>query len=281
MIDFPLGVHVSIKGGFDKAVDRAKSLNCTTFQIFTSSPRSWRTKPLISENVKLFSKKYRDEGFSQIYAHMPYLANFAASDLEIRTKSHNSFLTEVLRCDLLEIPFLIIHLGSHKGVGIKKGQENLVKMLEDVLEQEVKVRILLENSAGTKNSIGNTFSDLSTIIDNFSDPNKLGICLDTCHMFAVGYDLRSKEGIEKTLEEFDSLIGKSWLKVVHANDSKGELGSGIDRHEHIGMGYIGEKGFKYFFKSIKPCPIILETPIDKIRDDRGNLEKVRSLAGIK
>ena len=210
---------------------------------------------------------------------MPYLPNLASSEEPTYGKSVETLVSEVQRCDSLDVQYLVLHLGSHKGAGLKKGQEQLLGALEKALQVEHSVMILLENSAGTKNSIGSDFKDIGYIMDNLSDISNIGICFDTCHAFAAGYDLRTGSKVTKTLEEFDSNIGLSKLKVVHSNDSTGFLGGGRDNHQHIGLGYIKEEGFRRIVEKFPKVPFILETPLDEVRDDVGNLWKIRYLAG--
>ena len=273
------GFHVSITGSIDQAVIRAKAIDCDTFQIFTRSSRSWSAKPLDDKSVELFKSYKQEYNYTEIVVHMPYLPNLASSDDIIYEKSVNTLLSEVDRCDTLDVQYLVLHLGSHKGAGIKKGQEQLINALEKAINTEHKVMILLENSAGTKNSVGSDFKDIGFIMDNLSDTTNIGLCLDTCHAFNAGYDLRTAAKVTKTLEEFDSQIGISKMKVVHANDSTSDLHGGRDNHQHIGLGYIKEEGFKHILQQFPKVPYILETPLDEVRDDVGNLWKIRFLAG--
>ncbi len=275
------GVHVSITGSIDQAIDRASTVGCDTFQMFTRSSRSWAAKPLDEQSVQLFKEKKLEKNFSEIVVHMPYLPNLASSEEPTYEKSVETLLSEVKRCDTLDVQYLVLHLGSHKGAGLKKGQEQLINALEKALQLEHSVTILLENSAGTKNSIGSEFKDIGYIMDNISDASNVGICFDTCHAFAAGYDLRTEVKVSKTLEEFDTAIGLSNLKIVHSNDSTGVLGGGRDNHQHIGLGYIKEPGFKHILAQFPNVPFILETPLDEVRDDVGNLWKIRFLAGEK
>ena len=280
MLDF--GFHVSIVGGIDKSFDNALQIgDIKTFQIFTRNSRSWISKPLSTENIKVF-KVRRNEltpMFKDIIVHMPYLPNLAAPDLEIFEKSKKMFLEEIIRCDSLGINYLVAHIGSHKGAGSNIGIHNIVRMLEFAIAMEPKVNIVLENSAGTKNSIGSKFEDINHIIELLSDPSMVNVCLDTCHAFAAGYNLASEADVEKTMEIFDRAIGYRALYLLHCNDSKGKLFSGKDRHEHIGKGNIGLFGFKALFhhKSVQNIPIILETPKKADIDYQTNLSVVRAL----
>jgi deoxyribonuclease-4 len=277
-----LGVHVSIAGSVDKAVDRARERGCNTFQIFTRNPRGWKPKDLGQEEADAFIRKLRETAIDPPVAHMPYLPNIAAPAGDVYSKSLETLIGELDRCQRLRIPYLVTHLGSHLGKGMEAGQERIVSAVNKALEASSgDVMLLLENTSGAKNSMGTKFQEIKKILDHVVQRDRVGVCLDTCHGFAGGYDLRTTQALDRTLEEFDRVIGLSHLKVVHLNDAKGELGSGLDRHEHIGLGRIGEDGFRAVLtnKVVRQLPLILETPIDARRDDYGNLEKVRELAG--
>jgi len=194
--------------------------------------------------------------------------------------SLKTLIAELDRCGRLKIPYLVTHLGSHLGRGMEVGFERIINACNVALSKvKNNVMLLLENTAGTKNSMGSSFEDIRYIIDNIAARERVGICFDTCHGFAAGYDLRDADAVQKTLEAFDKILGLRLLKAVHINDSKGKLDSHIDRHEHIGMGFIGNEGFRAILhhQSLKDLPFILETPIDNRRDDFGNLRKVREL----
>jgi len=276
-----LGVHVSISGSIDMAVDRAVERNCTTFQIFTRNPRGWKFKQLSNDEAKNFIDKLATSGIDPAVAHMPYLPNLASPKKSVYAVSLKTLIAELDRCGRLEIPYLVTHLGSHLGRGMEVGFERIIDACNVALSKvKNNVMLLLENTAGTKNSMGSSFEDIRRIIGNIGARERVGVCFDTCHGFAAGYDLRNAEAVQKTLEAFDKVLGLRLLKAIHINDSKGKLGSHADRHEHIGMGFIGDEGFRAILhhQSLKDLPFILETPIDNRRDDRGNLRKVRGLA---
>lgn len=278
-----VGIHVSISGSIDLAIDRALERKCDTFQIFTRNPRGWKFKDLSEEDVKNFTRKLADSGMAPAVAHMPYLPNLSSPKEDVYGKSVETLTAEVHRCGLLNIPYLVTHLGSHLGAGMELGYRRIIDACNKTLsEVENDVIILLENTAGTKNSMGGTFEDIRYIIDRVEQKRRVAVCFDTCHAFAAGYELRTERALSETLELFDEVIGLDLLKIVHLNDSKGDLGSRIDRHEHIGLGFIGEEGFRTILRdeTIKQLPLILETPIDKRRDDYGNLKKVRELAKV-
>ena len=273
---------VSISGSIDKSIDNAVERDCSAFQIFTRSPRSWNVKDLASEDIKNFKEKLGQSKIERlaIAAHMPYLPNLASPAKDAYEKSVNTLIKEVERCGKLGVPYLVAHLGSHLGTGEEKGIERLVKAFSKAAEVKNDVVILLENTAGQKNSVGSKFEQWAEIFFKIKPAKRFGVCLDTCHAFAAGYDLRTEKDVKKTLDKFDELIGFEHLKIVHLNDSKGELGCNVDRHYHIGLGHIGEEGLGKVVKLMnkKKIPMILETPIDDKRDDFENIRKAKQLA---
>lgn len=278
----PIGFHVSIAGSLDKAVDRAKGLGCSAFQIFTRNPRGWAFSPLDAAIVSSFRDKLSRSGISLVVDHMPYLPNLSSPNSEVYGKSVSTLKAELRRCDALGIPYLVTHLGSHLGAGPEEGRKRLVDAVSSALEKtDARCTVLLENTAGTKNSIGTTFRELATIIDLIGSKNRVGFCFDTCHAMGGGYDLKSRGA--DVLDELEQVIGMNQLKVIHLNDSKGAPGSHLDRHEHIGLGTIGEDGFRTLLRDgrVSGIPLIMETPVDSRRDDEGNLMKVLELAGIR
>jgi deoxyribonuclease-4 len=285
-----VGFHVSIAGGISNSVDNASKMGCGAFQIFSRNPRGWAAKPLGEEDVKNFQAKLAKSSISQdsVLVHMPYLPNLASSDGELYRKSVDTLAAEIHRCGVLGISYLVIHLGSHLGKGTESGINQLVKGCKYAIEdsprrqkkKNVSVRILLENMAGQKNSLGSKFEEIRLILDKIKDDGSFGVCLDTCHAFAAGYDLRKKEDVEKMLDHFFSNVGSKELKAIHLNDSKGDLNCKVDRHEHIGLGKIGNAGFAALLnhKSLMGLPMIMETPVDDTRRDIDNLRIVLQLA---
>ena len=277
-----IGAHVSISGSLDLAVDNAVERECNAFQIFTRNPRSWFAKDLDPVQVKKFKEKLQKSRIDRMAtcAHMPYLPNLSSPDEDGYQKSIKSMTQEIERCHELGIPYLVTHLGSHKGSGEENGIRRLVDALNKVAETNADVIILLENTAGQKNSVGSDFTQLEEIFSKCKPSKKFGICLDTCHAFVAGYDLRTKEDVTKAIKKFDDSIGLKNLKILHLNDSKGELNSNRDRHDHIGLGEIGKEGLGEIVKIMNKnnIPIVLETPIDDIRDDFENISKAKSLA---
>ena len=277
-----VGCHVSASGSIDKAVDNAVERNCTAFQIFTRSPRSWHAKELTKEVIDAFKSKLKDSKIDRfaICAHMPYLPNLATPKDDAFEKSVNTLVSEVERCAQLGIPYLVTHLGSHLGTGEEAGIKRLVDGLTKAGQTKNDVMILLENTAGQKNSVGSDFQQLGEIFKQLKPEKKFGVCLDTCHAFVAGYDLRTKEKVKETFKEFDKHVGVENLKILHLNDARGELGCNLDRHYHLGLGGIGEEGMKSVvkFANKKKIPIILETPIDDDRDDFENVKIAKGCA---
>ena len=276
-----VGFHVSIVGAIDEAVDRAAALGCNTFQIFTRTPRAWGAKDLSDGEVSAFIEKVEKYGMSPVFAHMPYLVNLASAKDEVYRLSVETLKAELARCGRLRVPFLVTHLGSHLGFGKRRGLERIVEAVDEVYEASgSSVMLLLENTAGTRNSMGGSFRDIQRIIEGLAFQERVGVCLDTAHAYAAGYDLGGEAAVEGTLRRFDSTVGFERLKLVHLNDSRGGLGSRIDRHEHIGRGLIGERGFRAILHSrFGGLPLILETPKEDENSDIDNLRKVRELAG--
>jgi deoxyribonuclease IV len=277
-----IGCHVSASGSIDKAVDNAVERNCTAFQIFTRSPRSWHAKDLTKDVIDAFKSKLKDSKIDRfaICAHMPYLPNLATPKDDAFEKSVNTLISEVERCAQLGIPYLVTHLGSHLGTGEEAGIKKLVDGLTKAGQTKNDVMILLENTAGQKNSVGSDFKQLGEIFKQLKPGKKFGVCIDTCHAFVAGYDLRTAEKVKETFKEFDKYIGIENLKILHLNDARGELGCNLDRHYHLGLGGIGEEGITSVvkFANKKKIPIILETPIDDDRDDFENVKIAKGYA---
>ncbi|HSB57715.1 MAG TPA: deoxyribonuclease IV [Nitrosopumilaceae archaeon] len=267
----------------DGSIDNAVAMDCSAFQVFTRNPRGWTAKPLLKKDIINFKKRLELSKIDRIAtaAHMPYLPNFSSPEATPFMKSLHSLIEEAKRCSKLGIPHLVAHLGSHKGIGQEKGIETIVKAFTRAAKETPSdVIFLLENNIGFKNSVGSEFEQIASIFSQITPKNRFGICFDTCHAFAAGYDVRTEKTVSLTLKKFDESVGLEHIKILHLNDSKGELGCKADRHEHLGMGQIGDVGLSKFIKfaNAKKIPIILETPIDERRDDVGNLKKVKELA---
>lgn len=275
-----LGLHLSIVGSIDKVVDRAVERGCNTLQMFSRNPRGWRSKELDSVEVENFRLKLKQSGIFPVFIHTPYLLNLASPKEDVYRKSVDALEDELRRAAKLSVPYVVTHLGSHLGYGKKEGFKRIISAVNNSFSEiQNNIILLLENTAGTRNSMGSSFEDIRSIASRIEDRERIGVCFDTSHAFAAGYDLVSRRSVEHILQRFDETIGLKDLKLVHLNDSKGGLGSKIDRHEHIGMGKIGEKGFRNILRSqLGQLPLILETPVDERRSDIENLRKVRELA---
>jgi len=276
-----IGFHVSIAGSIDKAVDRAVEKGYNTFQIFTTNPRQWKPKERTLEEARAFTEKVNSNHLKPVFSHMPYLPNLASPKDDIYAKSIETLISELKRCRRLKIPYLVTHLGSHLGAGMRIGFERITDAVNKAFEVAGEgVMLLLENTAGTRNSMGGSFEDIQHIVEQSSYSEHVGICFDTCHAFAAGYDLRTQKAVEGTIRKLDKTIGFERLKLIHLNDAINDLNSRVDRHEHIGMGKIGEEGFRNVLRSkLGRLPLILETPKDTRRSDSDNLKKVKELAG--
>jgi deoxyribonuclease IV len=283
-MDVRLGFHVSIAGGISNSVNNAKKLGCTAFQIFSRNPRGWAAKPLPRDEVDSFKIRLYASGIEKtsVVVHMPYLPNLSGPPGELYERSVKTLKEEMQRCNLLGISYLVIHLGSHMGTGSNSGIDQLVNALTAASaysKSENEVVVLLENNVGQKNSIGGTLEELRLILDRLDSSKQFGVCIDTCHLHASGYDLRTKEDVNRMFDKIKAILGLREMKIVHLNDSKGGLGSNLDRHEHIGLGSIGVEGITAFVNhvAVKALPIIMETPIDKTRGDEQNLKVVLNM----
>jgi deoxyribonuclease-4 len=275
-----LGLHLSIAGSIDTVVDRAVERRCDTLQMFSRNPRAWHSKKLGFAEVEVFREKLKQSRIRPVFIHTPYLMNLASPKENVYRKSVEILEEELCRATELGVRYVVTHLGSHLGYGKKEGFKRIVASVNSSFsEVNNKAVLILENTAGTRNSMGSSFEDIRYITSQIEDGKRIGVCLDTAHAFAAGYDLVSRGAVAHMLRKFDETIGLKNLKLVHLNDSKGGLGSRLDRHEHIGMGKIGERGFTNILKSsLGQLPLVLETPIDERRSDVENLRRVRELA---
>jgi len=282
-----LGCHLSIGKGFTGALVAAENLGINALQIFSHNASSWRMKEITSETAASFRQHFSESPVEYVVIHTMYLLNLASPDEALFERSIASLEEEIRRAGLLGIDQIVTHLGAHKGSGIDAGISRITTALDRVLSSDSvrrypHVHVLLEDTAGAGTTMGTTFSELGAIIDGLSDASHIGICFDTCHAFAAGYELRTPDGLAETLEEFDREIGLDRLCLIHLNDSKFPLGSRRDRHNHIGAGEIGEEAFSLIVNhpASRDLPFILETPkeIDGNPDaDKINLALVRSL----
>jgi deoxyribonuclease-4 len=280
---FLLGAHVSISGGLYLAVERAAALGCATFQIFPSNPRGWRQKEHPPEDVERFKQAVKRRDLEPFFVHMPYLPNLAAPDDELYEKSLAALIGALGTTARLGGRYVVTHLGSHRGAGVKAGRERVAAALRLALRETAgsDVMVLMENSAGKSNQVGTTFTELTTLYKKVGKKaqTRLGLCVDTCHAHAMGYDLSAGGGgLERLLAEVDRFIGLDGIKLLHLNDAKGEAGGGLDRHEHIGYGSIGREGFAQIInhRALRKLPTVLETPRED-GWDRKNLKALRRL----
>ena len=281
MPEFPirLGVHVSIAGGIEKAVLRARELGCSAMQIFSRNPRGWKTSPLSSRAIAAFREAVAHREFDPIVVHTPYLLNLASADEILHRQSILALALDVKRAEQLGARYVVTHLGSAKERDKAFGLRRVVKALKIVTVQDSRVSILLENSAGAGNSMGSRFAELREIIEQVGKNGRVGVCFDSCHAYAAGYDFRSAGAIEALVREIDQTIGLQRLALLHLNDCAGSLGSHLDRHQHIGKGEIGLTGFRSLLShaSLRRVPTILETPKKSPQDDLKNLSRIRNL----
>ncbi len=279
-----LGAHESIGGGLHKAFDRAQSVGCETLQIFVKSNRSWAVKPLTEEDIARFKAKAEETGIQPVVDHTSYLLNLGTPDDTLWKRSRDTLIIELERCEALGVPYLVLHPGSHVGTGEEAGLARVAQALGEVhaATPGFRAQILLETTAGQGTNLGYRFEHLGWLLEHTPTGERMGVCLDTCHVFAAGYELRTPEGYAATMEAFDRIVGLERLLALHLNDSKGDLGSRKDRHEHIGKGHIGLEGFRHVLNDprLANLPGLLETPkSDDLHEDRENLVVLRSLVG--
>jgi len=277
-----LGAHTSIQGGVAESIPLAEKLKFTAMQIFTKNNNRWFAKPLSEDEISLFKLRLENSNIKFVAAHDCYLINLCAKDKEILSKSRTAFFDELKRCELLGIAYLNFHPGSHGGLGEDDGIKLIAESLNIVHQKTkgYKVLSMLEATAGQGTAIGYRFEHLRKIIDLVEDKERMTVCIDTAHIFAAGYDIKNEKNYNKIIKEFDEIVGLEQLKCFHMNDSKKELGSRVDRHEHIGKGFIGKEGFKNIMNDIRleHVPKILETPKGKeCLEDLKNIKVLKSL----
>jgi deoxyribonuclease-4 len=273
------GAHVSISGGVFNAPQHGVEATCEVVQIFTKNQVQWRVPPLTDAEIEKFRSEQQRTGVQVVSVHASYLINLGGFDTQKLKQSRENFLIEMQRTEVLGIPFLVVHPGSHTGKGEKEGLQRIAESLNWALARcpDFKLKILLETTAGQGDNLGYTFEQLADIRAQVDVPERVGVCVDTCHIFAAGYEVRTAAGYQKTLKQLDELIGIQQVGVIHANDSKRELGSRVDRHTHIGKGEIGLAGFKNFVNDprLQNIPVIIETPEREM--DVENLRRLRKL----
>ncbi len=277
-----LGAHMSIAGGVPTAVERAMKIGCTTMQMFVKNNTQWKGKPLSEDDISTYKKLLSESSIDPVVVHDTYLINLAATDKRILQKSRAALKDELDRAEALGVAYLNFHPGSHIGAGEREGIKRIAESLNIIHEQTqgYNVKSVLETTAGQGTAIGYRFEQLRAIIDGVDEKERMAVCVDTCHVFAAGYDISTVEGYEATFREFDEVIGLDRLVAFHVNDSKRELGSHVDRHEHIGKGKIGKAGFRYLMNDerFRNIPKILETPKGpEMKEDVRNMRVLRGL----
>jgi len=278
-----LGAHMSISGGVHIAIERARSIDCTAMQMFVKNNMQWFARPLTRDEVRAFVEHRQRAELLSIFAHANYLINLAATNPLFHANSIRALSKELASANQLELPFLVLHPGAHRGAGEEAALAKIIASINKVFRKipKVKTKIALETTAGQGSCVGHRFEHLAHIIDNVREPERLCICLDTAHLFAAGYDIGTESGIRKTFRGFDRKIGLDRLVAIHLNDSKTGRGSRVDRHEHIGKGKIGLVAFRFIMRDrrLNKIPKVLETPKGKdLREDVMNLQTLRALA---
>ena len=278
-----LGAHMSIAGGLHMAFERIMRVDGTALQIFTRNQRQWKVPELTEYDAELFAAAWAQWGDYPVAAHDSYLINLASDKEDLLNRSVLAFAEELRRIEALSVPYLVTHPGSHLGAGVEAGVKRYAANLDRAIEQSGtrKGMVLLETTAGQGTNLGSTFEELAAIIEASAHPARLGVCYDTCHTFAAGYDIRTPEAHAATFDAFDRIIGLDRLKFFHLNDTKNEFASHKDRHEHIGQGAIGVDGFRNIVRDprFKDIPMTLETPKEEdLQDDVRNLTLLRELA---
>lgn len=273
-----LGAHVSVAGGLHKAFDNGHSLNCDTIQIFVKNPNRWAGTSANSDQVERFRNAHQQSNIQQVVVHDIHLTNLASPKSETLDKSLQAFAFQLDLVEQLGLSYFVTHLGSHLGAGEPEGLRILSQSLNQALDQSQSVTILLETTAGQGRNLGYCFEHLQQIIEQSSQPNRLGVCFDTCHVFAAGYDLRTEDDYYQTFDIFDQIVGLDQIKAFHLNDAKSEFGSRVDRHDHIGQGNIGPIAFELLVNDprLQNRPMIIETPeMDKMHSQ--NLQILRQM----
>ncbi len=277
-----LGAHMSIAGGVGEALTRGKQAGCECIQIFTKSSRQWASKPYSQEEIENFKRNQIETGIEVVIAHDSYLVNLAAPDEALRVKSVRAFIDELNRCEALGVPTLVAHPGAHVGSGVENGIKAIAKSIDEAHAacKGFKVKIALEITAGQGSTLGHTFEQMAQIFAAVVENERLRLCFDTEHAFAAGYELRTAEGYENTFSELDKFIGIEKLAAFHLNDSIKDFGSRVDRHQHIGKGFIGLGAFRRILNDRRffDLPMCLETPKGpELKEDIENLATLRSL----
>ncbi len=279
-----LGAHMSTAGGLEQAIIRGESIGCSVIQIFTKSNRQWAARAITKDEASLFKNRLKTSAIKSVIAHASYLINIGSAYDEIAKKSRLAILDELDRCELLNIAYLVLHPGSHGDTSQTACLDRIAQNLDLVLNDfPGSTKILLENMAGQGSSVCFTFEQLATIRESMYHKDRVGICFDTCHAFAAGYDFRAVKTYEKLWTDFDSIIGLEHLKAMHINDSKKGCGSRVDRHADVGMGELGLEPFDLLFNDPRffDIPKVLETPYESLDDYVRNLKTIKSVISTK
>jgi len=277
-----IGVHTSIAGGIHKSIERAKRLGCNTLQIFSHNPRGWAVRDIPRDQIRTFVALKKTYDMSPVFIHTSYLINLASSQKTLRNKSMKMLRYEMGIADRIGADYVVLHTGSASGDDPKTARKRVIESLTEVSQMEKrKSSLLLENTAGQRGDITLKIHEIAEIVQGVPAGLISGICLDTCHAFTAGYNLRQEKGIRVLSDEIEKNFDNDMVKLLHLNDSKGALGSGLDRHAHIGKGEIGTRGIKKFllYPQFSQIPVILETPKKSEADDIENLKKVKKLLG--
>jgi deoxyribonuclease-4 len=277
------GAHISAAGGLHQAFARGETAGCETLQIFTKSERQWQAKPLTEDSIAQFKVEATRSGIAPLLAHGSYLINLAAPGDELWERSIAALAEELERCRMLDIPYLILHPGAHTGSGTEAGLRRVADALNRLFAAGSggDVTLLLETTAGQGTCLGGSFEELAALLESVQYPERTAVCVDTCHIFAAGYDFTTPEGYATTFDRLLELLGRDRIKAFHLNDSKGAAGSHLDRHEAIGDGQIGLAGFRLLVNDLRlsGLPMILETPKGDGKDD--GAEDIRNLATLR
>jgi len=277
-----IGAHFSIAKGLHDAVYQAKTYGCNALQMFTKNTTAWKERIVTLEEQERFEQARAETGIHAIASHTSYLINLASPDSKKHAMSCAALKQELIRSSALKIPFCVLHPGAHMDSGIDAGLLKISESINRIFSEtaETTSRLLLETTAGQGSGLGHTFEQLAQIIDRIEQKERTGVCLDTCHIFAAGYDIRTPETYRQTMNHFEAILGLSQLLVIHVNDSKKGLGSLVDRHTHIGKGALGEDAFKQLLNDVKllHVPKLLETTKTEgnIDWDQRNLDLLRS-----
>lgn len=277
-----IGVHVSAAGHIYQSIERARVLGCNTMQIFSRDPRQWRRGRLSIEDIEEFKRLRAAADIYPVFVHIPYLVNLASPNKILYRDSIKAYIEDIKEAEAIGAEYIVTHMGSHKKSGEGIGLKRITSALNNILERTKKsfVSILLENTAGSGSWLGYKFEHSRIIIDGIERKKRMGICFDTCHGYAAGYDLSNQKGYDEAIRQLGDIVGLDKLKLVHLNDSKDKLSSRRDRHEHIGKGNIGLEGFQRILNDarLKSAAFILETPKDTNKSDISNLKVVRNLS---